>query len=60
MRQPKNDNNNKVIQLTEVFMLFKNIMGPVEYDYIKRLILLFVFRLSGGHCTNENEAMPVC
>jgi hypothetical protein len=41
-------------------MLLRYIMVPVESDYIERLILLFLIRLSGGQCTNENEAMPIC
>ena len=28
-------------------------MGPVIFDYNKRLILLSVIQLSGGHCSNK-------
>ncbi len=30
------------------------IVGPVEYDYNKRLILLFVIQLSGKHYSGQH------
>ncbi len=45
----KSDNNNRMIQLTEVCCYCTN--GPAISDYNKRLILLTVIQLSGGHCT---------
>ena len=49
--QHKSDNNNRMIQLTDVFcVLFRYIMGSPLSDYNKRLIQLSVIQLSGGHC----------
>ncbi len=45
--QHKYEKNNRIIQLIDVFVY---IMGPRFFDYNKRLILLLVIQLSGGHC----------
>ena len=49
--QHKNDNSNRMIQLTHVlyFVYCLGIMGPTISDYNKRVILLSVIQLSGGH-----------
>jgi hypothetical protein len=50
--QHKSDNNNLMIQVTDVFcVLLRDIDGTVISDYNKRLILLDVNQLSGGQCT---------
>jgi hypothetical protein len=48
--QHKSDNNIRMFQLTDVFMYFYGINVPAIFDYKKRLILLSVIQLSGGHC----------
>ena len=48
--QHKSDNNNQLIQLTDVFVYCWGKMGPAVTDYNKRLIVLSVILLSGGHC----------
>ena len=40
-----------MIQLTDVFVYSLGIMGSLISDYNKRLILLPVIQLRGGHCT---------
>jgi len=51
--QHKNDNNNQMIQLTDVFcVLFRYTTVSLLSDYNKRLIQLSVIQLSGGHCIN--------
>ncbi len=52
--QLKIDNNNRMIQLTDVFCeLFSYITGSLISDYYKRLIQLSVIQLSGGHCNTN-------
>ena len=47
--QHKSDNNNWLIQLTDIFVYCWGKMGPAVSDYNKRLILLSVIQLNGGH-----------
>jgi len=54
--QHKSDNNNRMIQLTDVFcVLFRYITGSLLSDYNKRLIQLSMIQLSGGHCIVKLE-----
>ena len=46
----KSDNNNRMIQLTDVFRALFIKTGPAISDYNKRLIQLTVIPSSGGHC----------
>jgi hypothetical protein len=46
----KSDNNNRMNQLTNVFCVLFTCNGAAIFDYNKRLILLSVIQLSGGHC----------
>jgi len=48
--QHKSDNNNRMIQLTDLVCVHLRYNGPAIYDYNTRLILLTVIQLSGGHC----------
>jgi hypothetical protein len=51
--QHESDNNNLMIQLTDVFCALFILIGPAKFDQNKRLILLFMNPLSGGHCNTQ-------
>ncbi len=52
----KSDNNNRMIQLTDVFcVLHRYITESVISDYNNRLIQLSVIQLSGVHCIKKFE-----
>ena len=51
--QHKSDNHDKMIQLTNVFCICLGAIGPVIFDYNKRLSLLSVIQLSGKHCNKS-------
>ena len=42
-----------MIQFPKYFDYCLGVIESVIYDYIKRLILLSVIQLSGGHCINN-------
>ena len=56
--QLKRDNNNRMIQFTDFFCVL-GIMGPVIFYYNKRLILLSVIQLSGGHALHSHILLLV-
>jgi hypothetical protein len=48
--QHKSDNNNQMIQITDVFCVLLRYDWATISDYNKRLTLFSVIQLSGGHC----------
>ena len=51
----RSNKNHQMVQFTDTFcVLFRYLIGPVEHDNNKRLILLSVIQLSDGHFNVTN------
>ena len=55
----QHNSDNRMIQLTDIYCVLFRHIGPVISDYNKRLILLSVIQLSGGHCIHSIVTIDV-